>query len=186
MFDLATLHLLAEWEPIGPHDEALARSSAKTFAAALNRYPDLKAEIGDHTYNNYIPVYVYAPAEVMRHTEPNGYTRANYQCILLYFHYFAPVVAVGRSSWGETLRPDGTWSSRGYGGLDLPKLISLPEVQPESLRARISEALEGTSYAAVTSDYLCQPAPDGFEPIERSEGIPPWNKLFHLFFQFND
>jgi hypothetical protein len=186
MFDLATLQLLAKWESIGPHDEALALSSAKAFASAINRHPDLQGETGDHTYNNYVPVYVYAPAEVVRHAEPNGYARTNYQCMLLYFHHLAPIVAMGRSSWGETLRPDGTWSSRGYGGLDLPGLISLSQVQSDSLRAKISVALEGTGYAVASPEYLREVAPQGFEPIERSEGVPPWNKLFHLFFQFND
>jgi hypothetical protein len=186
MFDLAKLRRLAEWEPIGPHDEALALSSANTFAAALNRHSDLKAEIGDHTYNNYIPVYVYVPAEVVRHAEPNGYTRANYQCVLLYFHHLAAVAAMGFSSWGETLRPDGTWSSRGYGGLDLPELISPSQIPSDMLRARISEALEGCGYLVASPDYLRQDAPQGFEPLQRSEGMPPWNKLFHLLFQFND
>jgi hypothetical protein len=186
MFDLATLHLLAEWESIGPHDEALALSSAKIFAAALNRHPDLKTEIGDYTYNNYIPVYVYVPTEVVRHTDPNGYTRVNYQCVLLYFHHLAAVAAMGFSSWGETLRPDGTWSSRGYGGLDLPELISPSQIPSDVLRARISEALKSSGYVVASTDYLRQDAPQGFEPLERSEGVPPWNKLFHLLFQFND
>lgn len=186
MFDLATLHRLAKWEPIGSHDEALAFSAVKSFSAVINRHPDIQAKIGDHTYNNYIPVYVYAPADVERHAESNGYTQANYQCMLLYFHLFTPIAAMGRSSWGETLRPDGTWSLRGYGGLDLSSLISLSEVPSDLLRTRISKAFEGTGYAWVSPEYLHQDAPHGFEPIERSEGVPPWNKLFHLFFQFND
>jgi len=186
MFDEPTLRLLADWESITSFGEQDCQRAVAVFISAVTQHPDLRAVVGDHTYNNYVPVYVYAPAEVERHTQPDGQVRTNYPCLLFYFHNLAPMAAVGRSSWGETLRPNGTWSSQGYGGLDLTDLLSLTDIQPVSLQVRINAALQKTPYAIGSPEYYRQRAPEGFEPLERSEGIPPWDRLFHLFFQFND
>jgi hypothetical protein len=186
MFDEPTLRLLGKWEPISSFGEADCQKAVTAFIAAIGQQPDLRAVVGDHTYNNYVPVYVYAPAEVTRHTQTDGQVRTTYPCLLFYFHHFAPIAALGRSSWGETLRPNGTWSSQAYGALDLSGLLSLAEVQPASMHDRISTALQRTPYSIGSPEYLRQSAPDGFGPLERSGGILPWDRLFHLFFQFND
>lgn len=186
MFTDATLNLLATWEPISSFGEADCETAVKAFVAAITQQPDLRVVIGDYTYNNYVPVYVYAPAEVERQQQDDGQIRADYSCVLIYFYHLAPIAALGCSTLCETLRPDGAWSSKGYGALDLPDLLSLSDVQPPSMQARISDALQRTTYEIGSPLYFRQRAPEGFEPLQRSEGIRPWDRLFHLFFQFND
>jgi hypothetical protein len=186
MFDDSTLRLLSNWEPISSFGEEDCLAATMAFVAAINQHLDLRAFIGDHTYNNYVPVYVYAPAELTRHVQTNEEVCTNYPCLLLYFHYFTPVAALGNSSWSETLPPNGACVCRGYGALDIPDLLNFNQIQSDLMQACIRAAMAKTPYAIESPDFFGKLAPDGFEPIERSEGVPPWNRIFHLFFQFND
>jgi hypothetical protein len=186
MLDESTLRKLAAWEQPSQFDEEDCVLAVGKFVALIDQCPDLATIKGDYSYNNYVPVYVYAPADVERSFSANGHKTFAYPCLLLYFHHFLPIVAVGVSSWVETSRANGTNSSRSFGGLDLGDLITLSSDNLERRMARTYAALKSTGYAAQAPEYLTQPAPDSFEPLQRSEGAQPWDRVFHLLFQFND
>lgn len=130
-------------------------------------------------------MYDYAAAELTRSAQTNEEVCTNTPCLLFYFHYFTPIAALGSSSWNETLCSNGTCVSRSYRARDISDFLSFGEIEPALLQARIGAALEKTPCAIESSNYFSKLAPEGFELIERSESIPPLNRLFCLFCQFN-
>jgi hypothetical protein len=186
MLDESMLSKLAAWEQPSQFGEEDCVLAVGRFVAAIEQCPDLATMEGSRSYINYVPVYIYAPADVERSFSANGYITSKYPCLLFYFHHFLPIVAVGVSSWSETTRADGLMSSRGYGGLDLSDLITLSSDNSELRLARTYAALKSAGYVAHPPEFFTQPAPDWFEPLERSEGAQPWNRIFHLLFQFSD
>ncbi|MDX9845201.1 MAG: hypothetical protein RBT42_15820 [Aquabacterium sp.] len=186
MYNEEALRKLAEWEPVDSFDEPDCLQAIRRFVDSINQSPDLRALDQLTTYNNFEAIFVYAPAEVFRRQQADGQAYTRHPSLLLYFHHFSPIAAMGRSTWSETLRPDGSWSSRGYGGLDLSELLSIEELKPGPTRNNLLSALQQTPYQIANPAYFKQSAPAWFKPLYRSEGSHPWDRLFHLFFQFND
>ncbi|KPV00115.1 hypothetical protein APR50_00025 [Variovorax paradoxus] len=184
MFDEQTLRKIADGDAhCTPCDEVRCHQAVKDFSVALEDLPNLATRTEQGSYSNFCAVYVYDPAQAVRGQDPEGSLHRSFPSLLIYFHHLAPIAALGMSSWGETLRSDGTSSSRHLGGLDLQDISSLDAVRPHSLQSRVDAALRRTAYAVQPPEYFMQFAPDWFGSSRRSEGAAPWNRLFHLFFQ---
>lgn len=186
MYDERTLLKIGALEPLSATSEDECHEAVARFCSAIDSHSDLRSLVDMGSYDSFVSVFVYSPAEAVRRNSENGEVRVNYEGQLLFFHKLAPVVALGKGGWGESLRPDGTWSSRGYDQLDIENLVTLEQVLPDLRRSRIATALEKTTFALLSPAYLMQPAPSDFEPDERSIGEPPWDRLFHVYFQFCD
>jgi hypothetical protein len=187
VFDEQTLRKIADGDACcTPFDEVRCHEAVKAFSAAFEALPDFAIRTEQDSYSNFCAVYVYDPAQAVRDQGLDGSLHRSFPSLLIYFHHLAPIAALGMSSWGETLRSDGTFSSRHFGGLDLQDLSSLDAVRPHSLEIRVGAALRRTAYAVQPPEYFMQFAPDWFGPSRRSEGVAPWNRLFHLFFQVVD
>jgi hypothetical protein len=184
VFDEQTLRKIADGDAhCTPCDEVRCHQAVKDFSVALEDLPNLATRTEQGSYSNFCAVYVYDPAQAVRGQDPEGSLHRSFPSLLIYFHHLAPIAALGMSSWGETLRSDGTSSSRHLGGLDLQDISSLDAVRPHSLQSRVDAALRRTAYAVQPPEYFMQFAPDWFGSSRRSEGAAPWNRLFHLFFQ---
>jgi hypothetical protein len=186
MYDEQTLLKIGAREPLSATSEDECREAVARFSSAIDTHPDLRSLIDMGSYDSFVSVFVYSPSEAIRIGTENGEVRVRYDGQLLFFHKFAPVVALGKGGWGESLQPDGTWSSRGYDQLDLEDLLTLEQIMPDLRRSRIARALENTSFALLSPAYLMQSAPSEFEPDDRSIGNTPWDRLFHVYFQFCD
>ena len=185
MFDEATLRKLAEWEPIAPCSEATALKAAQVFVSHIDPDVGVKAFVREGSYENFVSAYVYLPANVARTISERG-TRADHKSLVLYFSHLVPFVALGTGSWGETKDETGQNTSWGYSGLDTLDLISEEQLPDGPLKMQLVGAVKASGYEVASPVALNTPAPNWFEPRQRSEGVPPWNRMFHLLFQFCD
>lgn len=178
MNDENYLRRIAACEPVDGFGEEHCETVVRTFISAINLHPDLRAHAHAGSYENFVSVYVYLPADAVRERGADGDIIVTYPGLLIYFHHLTPLVAVGNSQLCERSNQGGSVASRGFGGLDIANLLP-----PESIPPRVKDALQKTPCTIQPPDYFSQAAPSWFKPLERSVGAPPWDKLFHLYFQ---
>ena len=186
MYDESTLRQLANWEPVPPASEAAALEAAKAVARHISQVAGLAAFAHEGSYENFTPAYVYLPASVTRRQGPDGHVRSNYESVVLYFSHLVPLIALGTGSWGETQNENGKVIAWGYSGLDTPNLVGHEQLPDGPMKAVLLQAVGLSGYTIAQPSALLAEAPSWFEPLQRSEGVPPWNRVFHLLFQFCD
>jgi len=186
MYDETTLRDLAGWKPIPPTDEVAALTAARSLVKHITRVVGVAAFVNQGSYENFTPAYVYLPANVSRHQSGDGHVRSSYECLVLYFSHLVPLAALGTGSWGETKDETGRVTARGYSGLDTPDLLDIEQLPDSPMTERLIKANAKSGYTIASPAALLAPAPAWFEPLQRSEGAPPWNRMFHLLFQFCD
>ncbi|MBB5203215.1 hypothetical protein HNQ51_000508 [Inhella inkyongensis] len=190
MFQEHELRGLADWQVLDGFSEASAGKAVGVFASAVESRGPFKADIRGNSYNSYEGVYVYRPELVVREAgvlDGRPYVRHRFPSLVFYFSLFAPVVAFGRTEWDKQIYDDGgPYGCWGFGGLDLPQCLKLEDLEPGPFRSAIEHAIGLSGYRCLTPQELHQPMPSWFEPLQRSEGLEPWDRLFHLLFQFND
>jgi hypothetical protein len=186
MYDEATLRKLAAWEPLAPSSEASALAAAKALVGAVRPDIGIKAFVHEGAYENFVAAYVYLPANVVRSPGQDGQILSCHESLVLYFSHLVPLAALGRGVWDESKDSSGRVWAWGYSGLDTPKLLAIGDLEDGPMKDQLSRAIKASGYSVMPPADLLAPAPSWFEPLQRSEGALPWDRMFHLLFQFCD